>query len=85
MHDSGVRDRAALRGPPFPHEIVHDFTQCRRPDAECMCRVRHVGVGMTMQEQEHAGYGWNQQLRHAVTLLHTALLSLWIVLWTINR
>jgi hypothetical protein len=23
----------------------------------------------------HGGYGWNQQLRHAVTLLHTALLS----------
>ena len=23
----------------------------------------------------HGGYGWNQQLRHAITLLHTALLS----------
>jgi hypothetical protein len=23
----------------------------------------------------HGGYGWNQQLRYAVTLLHTALLS----------
>ncbi len=23
----------------------------------------------------HDGYGWNQQLRHAVTFLHSALLS----------
>ncbi len=29
---------------------------------------------MTSQ-YSHGGYGWNQQLRHAMTLLHTALLS----------
>jgi hypothetical protein len=27
------------------------------------------------QETRDGGYGWNQQLRNAVTLLHTALLS----------
>ena len=32
------------------------------------------GEAMTSR-YSHGGYGWNQQLRHAVTLLHTALLS----------
>jgi integrase len=35
-----------------------------------------VGGGeITTSQYSHGGYGWNQQLRHAVTLLHTALLS----------
>ena len=43
-------------------------------------RLRGVGTdqlggdAMTFQ-YSHRGYGWNQQLRHAVMLLHTALLS----------
>ena len=32
------------------------------------------GEAMTSR-YSHGGYGWNQQLRYAVTLLHTALLS----------
>ena len=32
------------------------------------------GEAMTSR-YSHGGYGWNQQLRHAMTLLHTALLS----------
>ena len=32
------------------------------------------GEAMTSR-YSHGGYGWNQQLRHAVVLLHTALLS----------
>ena len=43
-------------------------------------RLRSVGAdalggdAMTLQ-YSHGGHGWNQQLRHVVTLLHTALLS----------
>jgi integrase len=34
-----------------------------------------LGGEVMTSRYSHGGYGWNQQLRHAVTLLHTALLS----------
>jgi len=35
----------------------------------------HLGGDVMTSRYSHGGYGWNQQLRYAVTLLHTALLS----------
>ena len=34
-----------------------------------------LGGAVMTSQYSHGGYGWNQLLRHAVTLLHTALLS----------
>ena len=34
-----------------------------------------LGGEVMTSRYSHGGYGWNQQLRHAITLLHTALLS----------
>jgi len=34
-----------------------------------------LGGDVMTSRYSHGGYGWNQQLRYAVTLLHTALLS----------
>jgi hypothetical protein len=34
-----------------------------------------LGGEVMTSRYSHGGYGWNQQLRYAVTLLHTALLS----------
>jgi integrase len=34
-----------------------------------------LGGEVMTSQYSHGGYGWNQQLRHAMTLLHTALLS----------
>ena len=34
-----------------------------------------LGGEVMTSRYSHGGYGWNQQLRHAVTFLHTALLS----------
>jgi hypothetical protein len=34
-----------------------------------------LGGDVMTSQYSHGGYGWNQQLPHAVTLLHTALLS----------
>ena len=61
MHDPRIRDRATFRHPPFSDHVLDYFAQCRQPHAECLCRVRYIGVGMTMQEEQHAGL----QRRHA--------------------
>ena len=34
-----------------------------------------LGGDVMTSRYSHGGYGWNQQLRHAAILLHTALLS----------
>jgi hypothetical protein len=50
-----------------------------RPDFHVPLRqgsgTDQLGGEVMTSRYSHGGYGWNQQLRYAVTLLHTALLS----------